>query len=82
MIKLSLEENKKYRALVDKIYEGDGFTDAELDKAIELFTDLEWRLGLLGARFHHAWLDVYQHLVCFEGFKASREEGKKARAAR
>jgi hypothetical protein len=72
------QEREKWRALCKKIYtSGDGYTDKELADAIEFFTELEWRLELIGLRFHHAWFDVYQHLLAFQGFKQSREEGKK-----
>lgn len=62
------------KVLLKKINDGDGITDEELDTALEFFSDLEPKLKLMGAHFHHAWFDVFMTLQRLEGFKRARQE--------
>jgi hypothetical protein len=73
-IRLTPEKEKQITDLLEKLHRGDGLTDDELDRAISFYSDLEWRLNLLGPRYHFAWWDVRQKLDLFDSFKVSRTQ--------
>lgn len=60
------------KELLDKINNGDGITDEELDQALRFFRAIEPSLKILGPHFHHAWYDVFMTLNRLEEFKNAR----------
>lgn len=74
MKKVDPAEARRYDELLKKIDQGDGLTDNDLTEAITFFSDVEWRLRLLGPHYHFAWKDAYFKLQRFEEFHAARNE--------
>lgn len=59
-----------------KFSNGDRLDDQELDMLLELFTNLEKGLSVLGKEHHFSWLDCYHKKERLLGFKKFREDKK------
>jgi hypothetical protein len=74
--KVDPHEARLLDKLIKKIDVGDGLTDDELAEALNFFSEVEWRLRLLGPHYHFAWRDAYFKLQRFEEFYVARSEKK------
>jgi len=58
--------------IVNKIRQGDGLTDGELDVSIAFFEVLVQQLDDIGPHFHLAWVDCHRTLLSLQQSKSFR----------
>jgi len=68
---------KEIEEIVRKIRVGEGLNDAELDKGLDFFLDMEKGLAVLGPTFHLAWKECASTVILLQGFKHAREQARK-----
>ena len=61
--------------LNQKFLDGDGISDEELDKLLELYSATTEALSILGAHFHLSWRESYSRLLSLEAYKQARGRG-------
>jgi len=57
-LRLRDEAYQRFTDLIEKVHRGDALTDAELDRAVSFYGQMQAGLDLLGPHFHLARMEV------------------------
>lgn len=68
------EYTKVFEAANEKFRIGDPIDDAELALLLDFYRDLEFKLDLMGERFHFAWRDARDNAQRLDDYRKARLE--------